>query len=69
MSLRSSFFWDRFGSLREKEGVLKEERKKNEIERQRRLSSQFENWPCILLFIARGIETYYLLYLFIFIIL
>jgi len=43
MSSRSSFFRDRFDGLREKERVLGEEERKNEIGRQRRLRSPSEN--------------------------
>jgi len=56
MSPRSSFFWDRFDGLREKERVLGEEERKNEIGRQRRLKSQSENWPSMSLFITKGIH-------------
>ena len=56
MSLRSWFFWDRFDGLQEKERVLKKEERKNEIEKQRKLRSQSENWPNMLLFIVRDIH-------------
>ena len=57
MSPRSSFLWDRFGGLREEKRVLGEEERKNEIGKQRKLRSQFENWPSLLLFINRGIHN------------
>ena len=48
MNPRSLFFWDRFDGLWEKEKVLKEEQRKNEIGRQRRLRSQSDLAFCYL---------------------
>ena len=66
-SPRSSFFWDKLGGLRKKERILGEERR-NEIVRLRRLRSQSENWPSMLLFKVRGIyDLLFTLFIYLFI--
>ena len=66
-SSRSSFYWDRFGCMREKERILGEKEGKTKLRRRRSIETyrQFENWPNVTLFIARVLPTYYLLYFFI----
>jgi len=66
MSSRSSFFLDKFGDMRKKKEFWEEKRRKqNKLRERGDIVSMNTD---ITLFIVRVLTTYYLLYLFIFII-
>ena len=62
--LGSSFYWNRFKCIREKERVLGKEEGKTDLRGRKSIETyrQFGNWPSMSLFITTILSTYYLLY-------